>query len=128
MRYGKNKGCDFIKNKCVDSTGQINSYFENEFFDSIHSDYWVDNSCSSGRQSRTYNAFWTREIEGNPNYFNNTKIGGWPSADFCPVPETIYLEKQINYYLGHCSNKGSGEYGIYIRGYLDRNFNTSNQI
>ena len=62
-------------------------------------------------------------MEGNPNYFNNTRICGWPSADFCPVLETIYQEKMINYYIGHCSDKGSGEYGQYIQQYLNSNFN-----
>ena len=78
MRYGKNKGCDFIQNKCVDFSSQINPYFENEFFDSIHSDYGIDNSYSSGRQSRIYNSFWIREFYyDNPNYFKNESIGGW---------------------------------------------------
>ena len=129
MRYGKNKGCDFIKKECVDSSLQINPYFENEFFDSIYSDYGIDNSCSSGRQSRTYNSFWIREsYYGNPNYFLNESIGGWPSADFCPVPEITYEEKLNNTYIGHCSNRGSGEYGAYIKNNKDSSYNTSAQM
>ena len=46
MRYGKGKGCDFVKNKCVNS-GEINPKFENEFFDTFLSYYKYDSSCSS---------------------------------------------------------------------------------
>ena len=35
MRFGKNKGCAFIKDKCVNNY-EINPEFENEFFDSIY--------------------------------------------------------------------------------------------
>ena len=126
MRYGKNKGCDFLNKACVDnSTKQINPYFENEFYDSIHADYEIDNSCSSGRQSRTYNAFWNRSYFYNPY---NSPFNGWPSADFCPVPESYSLENKINYYVGHCSNKGSGEYGMFIQSTKDSTYNTSAQM
>jgi len=57
MRYGKNKGCKFLKETCVDrTTHEIDPKFENEFYDSIYSSRLIDPSCSSGRQSRTYNA------------------------------------------------------------------------
>ena len=49
MRFGKNKGCDFIQNKCLDS--YYNTQFDNEFFD-FNERY--SPSCSAGRQSRTY--------------------------------------------------------------------------
>ena len=128
MRYGKNKGCEFLYNKCVNSSQKINPYFENEFFDSIYSEYEIDNSCSSGRQSRTYNTFWERSIMyDNPNYFNNYNISGWPPADFCPVPEGYSDEQKINYYIGHCSDKGSGEYGSYIKS-KNVNYNTSDEM
>jgi len=39
MRYGKNKGCAFIKDKCVNNY-EINSEFENEFFDTTY--YGID--------------------------------------------------------------------------------------
>ena len=32
MRYGKGKGCDFINNRCVNSSNDINEFFENEFY------------------------------------------------------------------------------------------------
>ena len=130
MRYGKNKGCKFLNELCVNSSYQINPFFENEFFDSIHSDYEIDNSYTSGRQSRTYNTFWVRNNSyyyNNPNYFNNETIIGWPPADYCPVPEGYSEEMEINYYVGHCSNKGSGEYGTFIQT-KDSKYNISEQI
>ena len=55
MRYGKHKGCEFVTEICVNKTTHtINPYFENEYYDSIHSRFLRDASCSSGRQSRTY--------------------------------------------------------------------------
>ena len=114
MRYGKNKGCKFIEDNCVNSSAQIDQFFENEFFDSIHSDYGIDNSCSSGRQSRTYNIFWERPSYYNPEYFNDPKIGGYPPADYCPVPESYPNETKYNFYVGHCL-KGSDEYGSAIK-------------
>ena len=51
MKFGKNKGCEFLSQDCVtiDDDGKASSKFYNEFcsFDSI-------NTCSPGRQSRGY--------------------------------------------------------------------------
>ena len=59
MRFGKNKGCDFVRGQCVDkTTHKINPLFYNEFFDTISIGKTMEPSCSPGRQSRTYNAFW----------------------------------------------------------------------
>ena len=118
MRYGKGKGCDFIKKRCVNSNHEINPKFENEFYDSISSPYGIEASCSSGRQSRTYKFFWNyTNIPKNYRYFNDSHIGGFSPADFCPVAME-YPEENINsYYTGHCSTKGNGGYGTKILGY-----------
>ena len=128
MRYGKNKGCEFIRNKCVNASMEINPLFENEFFDSTVNN--IDLSCTSGRQSRGYYAFWIRKIEDyptNPNYLNITDYGGFPSADFCPILEIPTFEKNYNYYVGHCSEMGSGEYGLFLKKYR-LNFNTNQEM
>ena len=44
MRFGKNKGCEFIQNNCLDS--YYNTQFENEFFD--YNERYTP-SCSAGR-------------------------------------------------------------------------------
>ena len=115
MRYGKGKGCDFINNKCVNSTHEINPLFENEFYDSIYSEYSLDASCSSGRQSRTYYAWWKYEnIPQEYQYFTNKKYGGFSAADYCPVAKEYSKESDNAYYTGHCSLKGNGGYGTQI--------------
>ena len=57
----------------------------------------------------------------------NQLVVGWPSADFCPVPEIPYEEKMNNSNIDHCSNKGSGEYGAYFQN-KDSSFNASAQM
>ena len=125
MRYGKGKGCDFIKNRCVNDTHEINPKFENEFYDSIESPYLFDASCSSGRQSRTYFAWWVyNNIPKYYQYFTNKKYGGFSAADYCPVAKG-YRQENINaYYTGHCSKKGNGKYGSQIK-YFNGQENTA---
>ena len=130
MRFGKGKGCDFIKTKCVDSNHQVNPLFENEFYDSIFSPKSFDSSCSSGRQSRTYYAWWIYEnIPEIYQYFKDKKYGGFASADYCPVSKEFPEETINSYYTGHCSIKGSGEYGKQIK-YNGKNseYYTSKQL
>ena len=130
MRFGKGKGCDFIKTKCVDSNHQVNPLFENEFYDSIFSPKSFDASCSSGRQSRTYYAWWIYEnIPEIYQYFKEKKYGGFASADYCPVSKEFPEETINSYYTGHCSIKGSGEYGKQIK-YNGKNseYYTSKQL
>ena len=114
MRYGKNKGCDFVKKRCVNSEHEINPLFENEFYDSIYSTY-MDSSCSSGRQSRAYYAWWIHnDLPEYYRYFTDTRYGGFAPADYCPVAKEYQQENKDAYYTGHCSLKGSGNYGINI--------------
>jgi hypothetical protein len=125
MRYGKNKGCDFLYEKCIEN-GEIIKNAENEFFEwnSLNAP-----SCSSGRQSRTYNLLliYKNEIPEKYQYYNETNIGGLSSADYCPVhKKDAREESRYGYYVGHCSNKGSGEYGstIYYYNKSDENSTT----
>ena len=115
MRYGKHKGCDFIKKRCVDSNHEINPKFENEFYDSIYSQDLKDASCTSGRQSRTYFAWWLYDnLPSYYQYFSEPEYGGFSPADYCPVSMPLSSESQNAYYTGHCSLKGNGEYGTGI--------------
>ena len=111
MRYGKNKGCDFLNSKCVNN-GKINQKFTNEFFD-------INNNgmpaCSSGRQSRAYQYLSTYDsIPKEYIYFDNPTYGGRSGADFCPVFEERPSESTTKYFVGHCSEIGSNDYGSYI--------------
>ena len=116
MRYGKNKGCDFVKDKCINSSHMVNPKFENEFFDNTFSNYSVDASCSSGRLSRTYNIIWEyiNPIPKEYRYFNNIHKGGWASADYCPVSQSYFEEEYDNYFSGSCYGNELGVYGSQI--------------
>ena len=123
MRFGKNKGCDFLKDKCVNN-GEINPLFENEFFNLND----VEPSCSSGRQSRTYNLIYYYNNISEPfQYYLNEKWGGWDHADYCPVPKEGDGLITDKYYLGHCF-KGTGDYGSRIRYDNSSHFIYSNQM
>ena len=114
MQYGRNKGCAFLYGTCIGKYGTSSS-FENEFFDSIASDYYIDPSCSSGRQSRTYHVLWKyKYIPEQYRYFYNPNIGGYQPAEYCPVSEKWYEEEENIYYVGSCSTKGKGDYGSKI--------------
>jgi hypothetical protein len=117
MKYGKNKGCDFINSKCV-KNGNINSKFDNEYFDGNNKKYGlIDPSCTSGRQSRVY-SFLIEYFQSFPiqfqYYSGQPRLGGpRPSADYCPVFSKDIFSSELNniYYVGHCSELGSELYG-----------------
>ena len=44
MQYGRNKGCSFLYSKCLGKYGNDPTY-ENEFFDTIVADNYIDPSC-----------------------------------------------------------------------------------
>ena len=118
MKFGKNKGCEFVNLKCVND-GKVNPKFKNEFFDNKYiTNYNGNPSCTSGRLSRVYQYL---EVSFDPipeeyKYFDNYVYGVRENAEYCPVfsenmdKEELY--KDI-YYLGHCSY-GSGEYGTFL--------------
>ena len=111
MRFGKNKGCDFLKEKCVNQkTHKTN--FLNEFFDDEHYENRITPSCSSGRQSRNYKVFYQySEIPEDFQYFEKKTRGGSSSlADYCPIMDSKRSEMENDYYVGNCKN-GSNIYG-----------------
>ena len=117
MQFGKNKGCEFIKNKCVNNH-EINPKFENEFFDHVLSPNNRDPSCSSGRQSRGYFGLWIRyNVPKYYQYFNLSYVGGYYYADFCPVSDDFYYDTIDKYFVGRC-DIGTEDYGtgIYYSG------------
>ena len=131
MRYRKHKGCSFIKESCVDRENHtINPLFENEFYDQIHSDYLTDANCSSGRQSRTYYAWWLYDNLATDYpyyiYFEDQRYGGFGPADFCPVAQRMPSEESTARYTGQCNKKGNGGYGtnIYYSDY--KNYTSEN--
>ena len=109
MRFGKNRGCEFLNFNCLDENKETK--YKNEFF-GIND---INNpSCSAGRLSRTYCLTKTY----NNNLFSD--IGGlYENADYC---FTFYYEQEeenIQKYIGSC-RRGKGEYGSNIE-YKDIN-------
>ena len=114
FRFGKNKGCSFIENDCLDNN--LETEFKNEFFDISNSWY---GSCSTGRQSRTYSILFNYnniEISEyiryplNNGYYNGGSIY---TADYCPVNGQLSSETGYNYFYGSCKY-GSTQFGSNI--------------
>ena len=114
MRYGKNKGCKFIQDKCINDY-DINPDFENEFFNSPYYDY-IDPGCTSGRLSRAYRYLSDfTSIPEEYQYFPSNITGGYSPSDYCPISVAIYSNN--NLFSSSCSELGDGSYGkrIYYR-------------
>ena len=121
MRFGKNKGCDFLYEKCVNQQTH-KAVFLNEFFDELYKDR-ITPSCSSGRQSRNYKVFYqySSAIPNDFQYFEKTNRGGSSSyADYCPIMDSLKSEMENDYYVGNCKN------GADIYGYNSRYININN--
>jgi len=113
MRFGKNKGCDFIFEKCVNPNTH-KTIFNNEFFDELYNNRKTP-SCSSGRLSRNYKIFYqySSDIPQEFRYFDKSTRGGSSAyADYCPIMDSTNLEMINDYFVGNCKN-GSGAYGYY---------------
>jgi len=115
MKFGKNKGCDFLNSKCV-VNGKVNPKFKNEFFE-VKENFFGP-GCSSGRQSRAYYIILTysNQIPEYFQYYGDKSSGGpKPIADFCPVfvDNSFGDDEEVKniYYIGHCSEIGSGKFG-----------------
>ena len=104
MRFGKNKGCDFLNIDCI--KGQI-SNFKFEFCD-IGSDNQP--ACSSGRQSRVYcKNYFDIELKDYRKFGN---FYGRINTDYCPVNDIDIQEEKQTYYVGNCKY-GNGQYGTH---------------
>ena len=120
FRFGKNKGCNFLDEYCLQYDQNYGFYtnFKDEFFPPQ-----MQNcpSCTTGRQSRAYNLLgvWANEFVNEfysflPYHDQFSVYGGQLySADFCPVNYHINLEYTNSYFVGNCKI-GNGNYGNYI--------------
>ena len=118
FRFGKNKGCDFLKTYCIDSG---KTKFEDEYFSLDEQSY---PTCTTGRQSMAYktvynywdtdffNPFYT-EVYPKQSYPPERFIvtaGSLVKADYCPIANHIETEKNNSYFVGNCKT-GNGQYG-----------------
>ena len=111
MRFGKNKGCNFLKKDCENKHLETN--FKYEFCDFLKGN---QPTCSSGRQSRAYCKSYTKlEINENDylkNYIRFEKWFGRINTDNCPVNDIEVNEEKNLYYVGNC-HYGNGKYGTH---------------
>ena len=103
MRFGKNKGCNFLNYNCPKENEE--TLFKNEFFGISD----INNpSCSSGRLSRTYcltQSYTGTDFTGTGGMFKN--------ADYCYTFYYRQEEENIQHYIGNCKI-GNGDYGSMI--------------
>ena len=97
FKYGKNKGCDFINKKCVNSGKPISE----EFCVSGRA-----KTCSATRTMKSICVIYDYSASGisipsNYQYFSNPNYGGFQPANFCPVPNINY-ENDDDYYPNSC--------------------------
>ena len=119
FRFGKNQGCKFIENDCLDAN--LKTEFKNEFFDINN---WWTPSCSTGRQSRTYatiNIYADTEIDEGYKWFSSNQGGSIYTADFCPTNGQLINEVGLNYFYGNCKY-GNPNFGSFIY-YMNPNTN-----
>ena len=93
FKFGKNKGCDFFSQKCIEN--------ERATFDEFcHSA--KEPKCSSSRaiKSSCYIVDYDVNLPKDYRYFSNPNKGGFFAAEYCPVPLEIYYEN--DYFPNHC--------------------------
>ena len=89
FRYGKNKGCAFLQEKCVQGDTEVIS--GNEFCLKTTVPF-----CLSGRTGRGICYLTTHtSIPTEYQYFSKPNMGGYEHADYCPV---AYAKPDESYY------------------------------
>ena len=136
MRFGKNKGCQFLNSHCIFyDSNYMNyyTYFNDEYF--AFDMAWFP-SCTTGRQSRAYNLLMDYpDVEEQFRYLvpyvpdtQKYKGGLLYSSDYCPVNFHLYDEYKKSYFVGNCK-RGNGDYGsnlYYINSTGQRESNHTN--
>ena len=121
MKFGKNKGCQFLEQDCVypkdpEEVTEIFSSFPNEFCDEYyeHKKRSEFGACSSGRQSMgyCYGSLSENLAEIKRNYSADYGFGK-TFVESCPITYEVYYIPEIpepEYYYGNCKI-GNGKYG-----------------
>ena len=120
MRFGKNKGCEFLNTYCIKGLNNITN-FPNEFYDN---NYTIQGhpTCTTGRLSRVYYNLkeYEKPLEDDAYEkllpeIDDQYIGGYiSSADYCPIGFKSFEEYKFGYLIGNCKY-GNGNYGLYIK-------------
>jgi hypothetical protein len=80
FQFGKNRGCSFITEKCIENG---TTKFKNEF---PITEIGEDIFCTSNRRGRGKAFIRTIDVKNIYQYFEDPFLGGDDLADFCPVP------------------------------------------
>ena len=101
FKFGKNKGCNFFKKKCViDEQPYFDEFCVNKDELKCGSSRAVKSSCFIKKHSN---------IPSEYQYFSDKSSGGFIPADYCPVPFEYY--KSDDYYPNHCQVGTQNPYG-----------------
>ena len=97
FRFGKNQGCDFIKEKCViDGKTTFPLDFCTKNYEGCTAGHLAKGECYLGKYEET--------LPKRFQYFSEPKAGGFPSADYCPVT-AVPFDEVYSYYLPlHCKS------------------------
>ena len=110
MRFGKNKGCQFLKNNCA-SDEKLS--YANEFYlpSSIDTNYInsPEPSCSSGRLSKTVHKLYHYDTQPLSFEYYKDNYAGPSWTNYCPISEYQNDDKLNNVYEGSCSNGNNGD-------------------
>ena len=131
MRFGKNRGCEFLgfvkdpttcdcRNDVPTGSSSIVSLTNYEFCNIYNGP-----TCSSGRQSTTYcivGMGGQKDYKYNrANYYKFQNIYGRKSADYCYVSDLNSKEEETDHYVGSCKlgNKNFGTEIVYMTGKIN---------
>jgi hypothetical protein len=108
FRFGKNEGCEFFSQKCIE---QKITPFPLEFCTRQESE-----GCTAGYLSKgeCFLGYFNGDLPENYQYFSDSTQGGFTSADYCPVISNL-LDKKYSGYLplncktGYVTHSSYGE-------------------
>ena len=116
FKFGKNKGCDFLNEKCL-----INEEPLFEEFCSISN----QPMCSSSRINKGNCLIYIFEDISIPKeyqYFSNPNYGGFQASNFCPVSHTQSYKIYNAYYPTNCKYGLKNSYYYYGEEIGDNSF------
>jgi hypothetical protein len=92
FRFGKNKGCSFLKEKCIDSENEKSKL--DEFCHTRDEEI-----CTAGRHVKGVCMIdsSSQNLNQNMAYFRDKKLAGYTNADHCPLAQTYFTEDYLWY-------------------------------
>lgn len=95
FKFGKNKGCGFFNNKCINND-------ETNYTDEFCTDY-NEETCSNTRTNKGHCYLYRyTSIPQKYRYFKDPSVGGFLPCDYCPVSNVDGNEKKSDYFPTNC--------------------------